>query len=512
MNYFRSDFADHFKGLFKLESSSTFIQSEFSEMEASRYLLTREFEKPLEPQFTEVPPMNAASIGSVLTWIHEQDHYKVLLSTPVGLLLWRIEQCLAVDVYYLRRKFPEIEQGSFPSLFDAIHHEINFGPSSRMERQDEVELTSRGAFNLRNFLCVMLLRTEVTVSQFIKIADFAFGYLAHRSGLRMPKANWATGLDHDRKLLTADQPTLLEIIEASARARELLNMNRHRVSQETISQWWEASIFGVYAPAFDFLMSELGDASWCKIAIDLALASPIDPCLSSEGPLAIETLLPSYRLAPICQSIKDRVWDVGKDGGMGEFLYDGMLVGLGFPSASEMYRKLSGMDLSVNARWGGSIEASAENIADEGLEDLQEAEEFFNKYFGSEEHLKYLESRYRANFSERTRDPLYFVTFQAEGYFESLLTFFSDRMIVSASCDREDLVFAAFNHLMDREISREYIYGIEADDLQRYEKLFKEWYLQQGGQSDFIDEVFRINGKRRREPSGAFSLNDIAPR
>lgn len=194
---------------------------------------------------------------------------------------------------------------------------------------------------------------------------------------------------------------------------------------------------------------------------------------------------------------------------MGEFLYDGMLVGLGFPSALEMYRKLSEMDISVNARWGASIEASVEDDTDESPEDLQAAERIFNKYFGSEGHLNYLESRYRANFSERARDPLYFVTFQVGGYFDSLLTFFSDRMIVDAKCDSETLVFAAFNHLMEREISREYIYGVEATELPRYEMLFKEWYIGQGGRSDFIDGIFRVNGKRLREPSGAFSLDDL---
>src|SRR5262249_21522281 len=156
------------------------------------------------------------------------------------------------------------------------------------------------------FLYVLLFRSDTTIGQFVDLANAAFAYLALRSGLGPGEhARWASKLDPKLPLLAADQPTLLEIIEASARARELTNLEIWRVAQSTIDNWRGRSIFGVYAPAFNVLMSELGSPAWAKAATDIALSTPMDIAAGDAGDvLYVDEVLPSHRLGKIVAGLR----------------------------------------------------------------------------------------------------------------------------------------------------------------------------------------------------------------
>src|SRR5579871_5273140 len=46
-------------------------------------------------------PITLDTIKPVLTRTHELDHFRIMQSTPFGLLLWRLWQCLAVSLSFL---------------------------------------------------------------------------------------------------------------------------------------------------------------------------------------------------------------------------------------------------------------------------------------------------------------------------------------------------------------------------------------------------------------------------
>jgi hypothetical protein len=123
MTDFASTFAAQFRGLFKLESTSIVIMERVDDVETAASLL-RSSRKPqglenFQPRFDDGVSVAIDSLLPVLTYMHEQDHFKVLCSTPVGLLLWRIEQCLSVDASYLRRRLPAVTSDGFPTFLDA---------------------------------------------------------------------------------------------------------------------------------------------------------------------------------------------------------------------------------------------------------------------------------------------------------------------------------------------------------------------------------------------------------
>jgi hypothetical protein len=69
-------------------------------------------------------------------------------------------------------------------------------------------------------------------------------------------------------------------------------------------------VFGVYQPAFDWLWSRFGDIEQCRLLIDAALMSPLDP-VAAEGEttqLVVEDVLPSWRLPRLAEALLNTFW------------------------------------------------------------------------------------------------------------------------------------------------------------------------------------------------------------
>jgi hypothetical protein len=367
-------FATHFQGLFKIESTSIIIKEESSAIEAAFKAVT-DLEAPASLErfalnFEEGHSVSIDLLSPMLTYIHEQDHFKMLTSTPVGLLLWRIEQCLSVDAFYLRRRLPDVKQEAHSTWLDAWQTAVQNSTHSP-DTLDTIQVTAWGAIWVRMFLYLLLQRSNATVGQFVEIANSAFAYLALRSGLEPGKhARWDSNLSMDSQLLRPDQPTLMEIVEASARARELTNLENWQLAQHTVDNWRGRAIFGVYAPAFNQLMWQLGSAAWAKTAVDLALGSPMDISAGKQGEvLYVEDILPSHRLERIVRELRRNTWNLNMaDASNATGLYTDLPRSVHLPAITETYERLAGASLSFEANWGGRIitqvEGNSESTSD----------------------------------------------------------------------------------------------------------------------------------------------------
>jgi hypothetical protein len=512
-------FATEFKGLFKLESTAMVIMEKYPAFEAALAIIndptTPDNLEQFRPQFDEGLSVSLDSVSPLLTYIHEQDHFKVLSSTPVGLLLWRIEQCLAVDASYLRRRLPDVAPKDGRAFLEAWHD-----AAPRCAHPEQIKRTAQetaaGALLIRLFLFLLLYRANATIGQFVEIADHAFNYLALRSGLEpFEHAHWSTRLDKNLPLLRNDQPTLLEILEASARSRELTNLHRWRVTQKVLDQWRGRAIFGVYEAAFDQLMSELGSPTWAKTAIDLSLATPIDISAGKEGEvLYVEDVLPCYRLERIIRALRRRTWCLNfADPSIRDGLFEDLPRSVGLPSITDTYRRLADADYSLQAYWGGRVQVKTEHGS---LDDAWNGEDpgtrdYLNSILGAEEQVKFVEEQYRRYFRLRVDEPTHFLTSQSGALHQPVLTFFSDRLVVAIDYlkNNQNLIFSAFHLLCDREAGRAYVFGPSQSDLPLFKRLFRDWCVANGVPSEVTNAVLRLRSLIESRPDRGFGLGEI---
>jgi hypothetical protein len=521
MSYKHIRFSDHFNGLFKLESTSIVVMEPIEKVSAGAAIMDGmrgNGNSRLKPRFHEGNGPSVTSISPILTLIHEQDHLKMLSSTPVGLLLWRMEQCLSVDAFYLQRNLPETTQQAHATMLDAwLEAAESLG--DKVDKREVIMRTARGAMITRLFVALLLMRSNVTVGQFIEIANLAFGYIAERSGLAHDAhPRWASNLSPDQLLLPPEKHTLIEIIEASARARELTNLKGIDASQQTIEAWRKFAIFDVYKPAFTELMRELGCPSWTKTAIDLALSTPIDlSCGTDCDVLLVENVLPAYRLPRIVEGLRQRTWNINSaESDLRTELYTNMPHSIGLESVSEMYRRLSNARISLQANWGGKIYFSGEDSTDnQSLDDFlnehSQELEAFSSFLNGETHLKFVESQYLRNFLLRAEDPTHFITSQPATLHEPILTFYSDCLVVCHAhiAQNVGLAFSAFWHFRDRIISRTYVYGDNDNGLLEFERLFILWAVKQGLPEQFVILLIQFVS-RHRTAAAPRSLSELS--
>jgi hypothetical protein len=497
------------RGEFKLESTSIVILEKIADFETAREkiggLPTSEGMDALMPQFAPGKSVSLHEISPLLTYIHEQDHLKVLSSTPVGLLLWRIQQCLSVDAFYLKKRLPNVTSQGFRTFLDAWLSAIDDPTHNTGNFADIVKETATGAKSLRLFLDLLLNRSTATVGQFVRIANDSFHYLARRSGLSPEDhARWETRLPPDQPLLPTHLHSLLEIVEASARARELTNLVGWRVSQPSVDNWRNRSIFGVYSPAFNYLMHEIGSSAWSKTAIDLALGTPIDLATGKNGDVVyVEDVLPSYRLPRIVQSLRQSSWGIDMaDQRNLRRLFVELPKSIGLEAVTDTYERLRTARYSLGANWGGKIISNPPN---------RKLDELLEIYFGGEAYIKFLEEQYRRNFRLRSTNPAAFITKPRGTLHEPILTFFSDRLVVSSDHvgNSPGLLFGAFHQFCDHEIGRAYIFGGDENAIPLYQQLFRQRCIEGGVPEAFVNMVLEISSNARLKHERGFNSKEL---
>jgi hypothetical protein len=266
----------------------------------------------------------------VLTQLHEESHYRQLMSTPMGLMLWRALNALTVGVNFLARHVTGLRPSLRPegalddwlaggglgqfndALLSGAAVEQRMMPSRRhqgaglvsymQQLLDEIDVVKR-------FLSGVLDRTEMSVGEFIELANAAFTVMCRRSDLKTG-AVWSTNLPSDTPLLSVDRFAGNEIIEAAARLEEHWLLGLIGVGPAAFEEWRKARIFGVYQPAYEYLLNELKDVAVARSVIDVALMTPVDPAFTaaSGGTMLVEEVLPSFRLPRVVESAMNSFW------------------------------------------------------------------------------------------------------------------------------------------------------------------------------------------------------------
>lgn len=270
-------------------------------------------------------------LQSELTRLHEQAHYRQLMSTPLGLLLWRTYNALACDLEFIVRAttsvYPPLQinlpidtwfaKNGLEQLSQAVLTGAEFNSHWPYKRWNDLKTTLPYLENLsievnllQLFLSALLDRTSFTIGYFVDIANASFDVLQRRSDTSF-KVRWATRLPLDTPLITNSRFSGTEMIEASARFEERLYLATLTDSTKQIEQWELKAIHGVYAPVYKWLLDQLGDDVEAALAIlDTAFMTPIDPAFvgACEGDLFVEEILPSFRLEKLVEVALNDFW------------------------------------------------------------------------------------------------------------------------------------------------------------------------------------------------------------
>lgn len=269
--------------------------------------------------------------SSILVHFHEHDHLVVLLSSPLGLLLWRCDQVLKIGASWFlskvalaglqnirppmtkwykenggREHFRQaIERGKLPSEMSVPHGELVVVMST-LDKMDSVCEELDTIHKLKDIIFGSDIDSELTIGEFLQIVNRANDYLSIRSDL--PKAiPWSTALDHSSKLFDGSlfkHINARHILEAIARIREFDMLRIMGAGKAEMAEWHDKAIFDVYKPVYEGLrrigLESIPARNLCSAALD----GSIDPaCVDrSQKSVSLEDTLPWLRLNRLAEA------------------------------------------------------------------------------------------------------------------------------------------------------------------------------------------------------------------
>jgi hypothetical protein len=276
------------------------------------------------------PPDSLDGIQALLTNAHERDHFLKYATTPFGCLVWTIWNDLTSAATWLVRKCSEtgiseqIEAPIFSWFVDRGHvafQAAEFTPPTeafmKHVRETAKDLrTYKAGLNVYarelaqayhenfDFLAAFHGRTALSLAEFTRLAGSTLGALWKQADVSLKVRHRSDGQAHH---LPKGGFSVHEILEASARLTELECMIGIGASDAILDEWEKRSIFGVYEPAYRYVLEELGSPNLARMAIDLACMGPLDPScgIAHANVLHIEDIHPSWRLPRIVEAMQD---------------------------------------------------------------------------------------------------------------------------------------------------------------------------------------------------------------
>lgn len=381
---------------------------------------------------------------------HERNHYQQLMSTPCGLLLWRIYNSITSGIHYITTKLTDSSTKATYYLpltewFDNIGYaEIKKSPipmpsviieklfsSNDYDQIEANEIFTHYIVNifdevkyLIQFLQALQGHSSMTMREFVSLANIAFQKLSIRSDLALNIEWTAHNLDAT-SYLPNSRFSLDEIVEAGARFWELELLQGLKVSKDILQQWKERSIFGIYQPAFTWLSDELYDPTLARIAIDVALTTPIDLSCSEavSGKIYVEDVLPSWRLHKIVKSLQNSFWSSDRATQEKESRH-GIAARANIPTPEKTIAAALNQPFSGSRAWGA--DAKFNNIPDE---------------LALTQFYSYTELEVKRAFQIRYLDNLEFIHPSTPEIFQPILEFYKDKALFHCSpvseCDLE---------------------------------------------------------------------------
>ena len=407
---------------------STLIKLNYSYQEIRKKWMTLEtlskIKKPDNPfEGFKIPSYDKDSIFSQLTLAHELDHYKLSQSTPFGLLLWRIYQCLMVDYSYLNHELSKVEafdKMQFPyskwieENFNELIKEYKGNRDYLVLVQDEITTLSR-------FLFALLGRPKITVGDFIEIANKAFLYLGKRCDLKN-NCKWSTKLPLDNELYSSEHFSCIELIEASARHRELTVLESFNLYDLVFFKEWElVSLHGVYKKGTTNLLKKLGSPSNAKTAIDIAFNGPIDiACFEVNEEIYLEDILPVYRIDKITRAMRN-TFIQENDKLFHKQMLEDLADNANVPSPKKALSRLIKSNLWGDTFWGGNPDKSLY-----GNQTFREVYGDLTSLITTELYYEHIRNVFKENFKKRLEKSYFFLGTWKENYQAPLLTFYND--------------------------------------------------------------------------------------
>jgi hypothetical protein len=380
-----------------------------------------------------------SDIAPMLSEVHELDHYRLLQSTPFGLLSWRLWQCLSVNLSFIERQIaavcPHVLADEQDLLFDAAP--AAFPAMAASADRDYFANVVEETRLYQQLLDWLNDGREVSVGLFVASANAVFDVLAIRSEVPhdgLPR--WTTRLPLDAPLLAEGAMTAVELLEAGARARELMLLNDLDVGDDAVAAWRDARIFGVYAAAFPNLMSQLGEPNWIRVVLDIAFSADMD--ITAAGPeLCVEDVLPSLRVPRLVKALRSQILHndldrfrslVGRD----------LAEAAGLMAPCDTFARLAQVErlFGEAANFGGRV--SFREVGGADLSKDFEANSVARTLLGSRAYFEVTHARFREAFKERESDPIRYLRSDRTRPIAPLISYFMDNCVFNLRSAGED--------------------------------------------------------------------------
>jgi hypothetical protein len=304
-----------------------------------------------------------------LVELHEFDHLAVLLSSPLGLLLWRIQLTYVIDGLWFAARLQEADVGAVVGGVDRWFSEspnrLQFiaaaaagrlsphkPPPTPLDAIRTVESYLEGlaaARSLHDHIFGRFASPETRVADILRAGNVGHRYLAKRSDLQ--PVRWVSRRDPSSPLYEPNGVNARHIVEAMAREYEF-DVIRERVPAAVAARWESRMLTGVYRPVVELLRDAGLQGIAARNLCAAALGGRLDPTTiaAGTGPLIVEDELPWFRL--------DRLLETLKRGGFtpdalcSRAGIEQLCVAAGVPSPSEAVRAAAGRPLlGDGANW-----------------------------------------------------------------------------------------------------------------------------------------------------------------
>jgi hypothetical protein len=261
-----------------------------------------------DQQRFELMEIASDDFRTLMAVMHEREHYRSFISTPVGLFIWRLFQCTGVNVNFVCRLLTKYEltsgltapildfaksagaglvgdEARRPQIRDgAIVARVMRDGDALREVIDETETYTR-------CLNALLDDRTVTVGDFLELLNRTLAFAALRSDFPA-HPTVTTRLDPHALLHSDGIYTLRELLEGAARLTEFSWVRGY--PHWNPDTWRAQYCTGVYGTVFNAVHAHLGAIDIGRALIDLSLMAPIDPCFGPDHFL-LEDLHPGHR-------------------------------------------------------------------------------------------------------------------------------------------------------------------------------------------------------------------------
>ncbi|MEO1365642.1 MAG: hypothetical protein AAFX50_00605 [Acidobacteriota bacterium] len=258
------------------------------------------------PTGPEVAPVGA-ELFPFLTFAHENEHHRIVSTTPFGLAVWRAYQSLRSDLNFLfiqhsRRIFVDFEAITVPGA-ERFQKWLAW---RSIAGYSYVDMVCWECLVLREFIVALLNNRQITRGEFVALASTAEVIMAKRSGIERRRAFAEDVERSDEPLVGEDDLTPLEIMEATATLHEESIMRSTQVARRDLAYWQRASLHGIYEKAHRFFRQRFGYIRFAKLVGDLTFWGPADIAAPGES-LDIDDYHPSIRLRRLVDFCRGKV-------------------------------------------------------------------------------------------------------------------------------------------------------------------------------------------------------------